>query len=213
MLDNEIDILITVPEFKKNEDLVQYRVQFKYQKSLQKFEYHYRYSELKKLHETLETLKADLPAFPGSYWWKSVNSNIQLIEQRRQLLDCYFQNLIQIKLVRDSLIYKNFILAAQKENDKKVQKETKEKAKRSDNQNKTKKKKEQFGQFITPMPNPVNLPPTPEERKERSQSVEQKPANNKQRNERKKTSKQQSPVLNFGGSKIFRGILSNAAKQ
>ena len=40
------------------------------------FEYHYRYSELKKLHETLETLKADLPAFPGSYWWKSVNSNI-----------------------------------------------------------------------------------------------------------------------------------------
>ncbi|CAD8095746.1 unnamed protein product [Paramecium primaurelia] len=213
MLDNEIDILITVPEFKKNEDLVQYRVQFQNQKSLQMFEYHYRYSELKKLHETLETLKADLPAFPGSYWWKSVNSNIQLIEQRRQLLDSYFKNLIQIKLVRDSLIYKNFILAAQKENDKKVQKENKEKARRSDNQNKTKKKKEQFGQFITPMPNPVNLPPTPEERKERSQSVEQKPANNKQRNERKKTSKQQSPVLNFGGSKIFRGILSNAAKQ
>ncbi|CAK91861.1 unnamed protein product (macronuclear) [Paramecium tetraurelia] len=213
MQDKEKDILITVPEFKKNEDLVQYRVQFQNQKSLQTFENHYRYSELKRFHETLETLKVDLPAFPGSYWWKSVNSNIQLIQQRQQLLDSYFKNLTQIKLVRESLIYKNFILVALKESDKKAQKENKEKAKISENKVKRKRKLEQFGQFITPMPNPVNLPPTPEDRKERSQSVEHKPVNSMQRNERKKTSKQQSPVLNFGGSKIFRGILSNAAKQ
>ncbi|CAD8113901.1 unnamed protein product [Paramecium sonneborni] len=211
MQDNEIDILITIPEFKKNEDYVQYRVHFQNQKTLQGFQIHFRYSELKKFHETLETLKADLPIFPGSYWWKSVNSNLQLIEQRRQLLDSYFQNLIQIKKVRDSLIYKNFVLAAKKESDKQVQKENKEKAKKCDI-NTTSKKKQLIGQFITPIPNPVNLPPTPEQRKERSHSMEHKPTNNKQRNENKKASKQ-SPVLNFGGSKIFRGILSNAAKQ
>ncbi|CAD8117948.1 unnamed protein product [Paramecium sonneborni] len=213
MQDIEIDILITVPEFKKNEDQVQYRVHFQNQKILQGFQIHLRYSELKKFHESLETLKVNLPIFPGSYWWKSVNTNLQLIEQRRQLLDSYFQGLTEIKQVRESLIYKNFVLAAKKESDKKVQKENKERAKKCDNQIKTSKNKKLVLQFITPIPNPVNLPPTPDDRKERSHSVEHKPANNKQKNESKRTNKQQSPVLNFGGSKIFRGILSNAAKQ
>ncbi|CAD8106688.1 unnamed protein product [Paramecium primaurelia] len=208
MQDNEIDILIQVPEFKKNEDQVQYRVHFLNKKSNTEFENNYRYSELKRFHETLETLKTELPTFPKSYWWKSVNSNFQLIEQRRQLLDSYFQNLIQIKLVRESLIYKNFILVALKENDKKVQKENK--TKRSENQ--IRKKTQQLGQFITPIPNPVNLPPTPEDK--RSQSMQHTPKTCQQRNERKKSSKQQqSPILNYGGSKIFRGVLSNAAKQ
>ncbi|CAK59843.1 unnamed protein product (macronuclear) [Paramecium tetraurelia] len=209
MLDNEIDILITVPEFKKNEDSVQYRIYFQNQKSNSGFENDYRYSELKRFHETLQTLKTELPVFPKSYWWKSVNSNTQLIEQRRQLLDSYFQNLTSIKSVRESLIYKNFLLVALKESDIRVQKENKEKAKRSENQ--TRKKTQQLGQFITPVPNPVNLPPTPQDK--RSSSMEHKPVKSQQRNERKRASKQQSPVLNFGGSKIFRGVLSNAAKQ
>lgn len=33
--------------------------------------------------------------------------------------------------------------------------------------------------FATPAPNPVNLPPTPGDIKERSQSVEHKPVKNK----------------------------------
>ncbi|CAD8125686.1 unnamed protein product [Paramecium sonneborni] len=206
---NVFDFVITVSQSLKNEQTVYYQLNYFNQNNQLVFSNQHRYSELKKFHEALETLKITLPSFPGSYWWKSVNSDPDLIEERKKLLDQYFRNLTYSKIVRDSLIFKNFILSAQKEAEKRILKEQKEKIKQTDGFVNQKQKKLKTTKYQTPATNPVNLPPTPENVKERSQSLEHKPITFEKDN----TKKLQSPILNFGGSKIFRGILSNVAKQ
>lgn len=86
------------------------------------FDTDFRYSQLKKLNEALETIKVPLPKFPSTNWWRSTNSNPELIEERREGLDNYFRSVLSIKSVRECLIMKNFILEASKEHDKKVEK-------------------------------------------------------------------------------------------
>lgn len=81
-----------------------------------------RYSELKKLHDSLETLKAPLPKFPSTNWWRATNSSPELIEERREQLDEYFRQVLSTKVVRESLILKNFVLEAQKDYEKKLEK-------------------------------------------------------------------------------------------
>ncbi|CAD8125320.1 unnamed protein product [Paramecium sonneborni] len=211
MQDNVYDFVITVSQSFKNEETVYYQLNYFNQKNQLVFYNQHRYSELKKFHQALETLKITLPSFPGTHWWKSVNQHPDLIEERKQLLDQYFRSLTCSKIVRDSLIFKNFILSAQKEAEKRILKEEKVKIKKAEgipNRNQIKLK---TNKYQTPATNPVNLPPTPDNVKERSQSLEHKPSTSKIEKENNK--KLQSPILNFGGSKIFRGILSNAAKQ
>ncbi|CAD8074371.1 unnamed protein product [Paramecium primaurelia] len=213
MQDNIFDFVITVSQSQKNEQTVYYQLNFFNQKNQLVFHNQHRYSELKKFHQALETLKITLPSFPGTHWWKSVNSDPDLIEERKQQLDEYFKSLTCSKIVRDSLIFKNFILSAQKEAEKRILKEQKEKARKAEGYVNQNQKKLKNIKYQTPAANPVNLPPTPGEQKERSQSLEHKPQSSKIEKDNNKSSKHQSPILNFGGSKIFRGILSNAAKQ
>ncbi|CAK91749.1 unnamed protein product (macronuclear) [Paramecium tetraurelia] len=213
MQDNVLDFVITVSQSQKTEQTVYYQLNFFNQKNQLVFSNQQRYSELKKFHQALETLKITLPSFPGTHWWKSVNSDPDLIEERKQLLDQYFRSLTCSKIVRDSLIFKNFILSAQKEAEKKLLKEQREKAKKAEGLANQNKRRLKTAKYQTPATNPVNLPPTPGELKERSQSLEHKPSSCKIEKENGKGSKLQSPILNFGGSKIFRGILSNTAKQ
>ncbi|CAD8178950.1 unnamed protein product [Paramecium octaurelia] len=213
MQDNVFDFVITVSQSQKNQQTVYYQLNFFNQKNQLVFHNQHRFSELKKFHQALETLKITLPSFPSTHWWKSVNSDPDLIEERKQLLDQYFKSLTCSRVVRDSLIFKNFILSAQKESEKRILKEQKERAKKTEGLPNQNQKKLKSTKFQTPAPIPVNLPPTPGELKERSQSLEHKPSSCKIEKDNNKGSKLQSPILNFGGSKIFRGILSNAAKQ
>ncbi|KAM3130639.1 hypothetical protein pb186bvf_017231 [Paramecium bursaria] len=184
-------ILITVPSFKKQDDVVHYQLNLEELQRGYNFTVEYRYSDLKRLNEQLETLKVQLPKFPGTQWWRNTNANPELIEHRRQQLDSFFRNLNSSKIVRDSLILKNFIIDAQKERDKKIEKMEKQKIKEEGGQVSLKSKSKFNTPACQPMKSPILEPVG------RSQSYE------------KNQPKKERINIAFGGVKTFRGILAN----
>ncbi|CAD8164964.1 unnamed protein product [Paramecium octaurelia] len=206
MQENEFAISICVPSFKKNDDVVYYQLIFTENNQRCSFSVDYRYSHLKLLHESLSTLKASLPKFPPSNWWRSTNDNEELIEERRKQLDCFFKNLFQCQGVCKSLIMKNFILKSQCLYLKKVDKQQRDilkkerKAQAVPPLNKQKSK----SQLTTPVCGPAEDPI--EDPRERSRSWEFKLTQKKSQQVSERDPKQLSN-LNFGGVPIFKGIL------
>ncbi|CAD8148958.1 unnamed protein product [Paramecium octaurelia] len=206
MQENEFAISICVPSFKKNDDVVYYQLIFFENNQRCSFSVDYRYSHLKLLHESLSTLKASLPKFPPTNWWRSTNNNEQLIEERRIQLDYFFKNLFQSKEVCNSLIMKNFILKSQCQYLKKVEKQQRNILKKerrelaTPSQNKQKSKSQMTTPIFGPAEDPIEDP------RERSRSWEFKLTQKKSQQVLGRDSKQLNN-LNFGGVPIFKGIL------
>ncbi|CAD8067438.1 unnamed protein product [Paramecium sonneborni] len=206
MQENEFVIQICVPSFKKNDDVVQYQLIFTELNQRWTFQVDYRYSHLKLLHESLQTLKTSLPKFPSSNWWRSTNNNEELLEERRIQLDYFFKNLFQCQGVCKSLIMKNFILKSQCLYLKKIDKQQRDilkkerKAQAASSLNKQKSK----SQLITPICGPAEDPI--EDPRERSYSWEYK-LNQKKSQQMFERSSNQISNLNIGGVPIFKGIL------
>ncbi|CAD8155195.1 unnamed protein product [Paramecium pentaurelia] len=206
MQENEFPISICVPSFKKNDDVVYYQLIFIENNQRCTFSVDYRYSHLKLLHESLSTLKASLPKFPPTNWWRSTNNNEELIEERRIQLDYFFKNLFQCQGVCKSLIMKNFILKSQCLYLKKVEKQQRDilkkerKAQATPSLNKQKSKSQLTTPIFGPAEDPIEDP------RERSRSWEFKLTQKKSQQVFERDSKQLNN-LNFGGVPIFKGIL------
>lgn len=83
-----------------------------------------RYSEIKLLHESIALTVKELPDFPGSNWMllKRTNSNDELIEERRQLLNIYFEKLCTLQKAMNSHIMKSFLRQIKQDYDRQQQK-------------------------------------------------------------------------------------------
>lgn len=90
------------------------------------YEVPFRYSELKKFHESFETLKVKIPKFPATSWFHDVNSDTNRIETRLSELDTYFKSVCAIKEVRESFLFKNFIRDAKLKKDERDFKDQKQ---------------------------------------------------------------------------------------
>ncbi|CAD8194120.1 unnamed protein product [Paramecium pentaurelia] len=206
MQENEFAISICVPSFKKNDDVVYYQLVFTQNNQRRSFSVDYRYSHLKKLYESLQTLKGSLPKFPPTNWWRSTNQNDELIEERRIQLDYFFKTLLLCKDVRQSLIMKNFILKSQCLHLKKIEKEqlilTKKEREAGATPNMSQKKAK--SQLTTPVCGPAEDPI--EDPRERARSWEFKFTKKKSESMCIKDNNQLNN-LTFGGVPIFKGII------
>lgn len=82
------------------------------------FETKYRYSQLKQFHESVELQKVQLPKFPPTRWFGSTNSELKLIEERREGLDQYFKEMMEDEQLRGCFLVRNFVKDSESNKDK-----------------------------------------------------------------------------------------------
>ena len=75
---------------------------------------HFRYNELKNIHEQLDKLDFELPPFPVTHFWTKTNNNPQLIEKRRAGLEAYFSRVINDPFLRGYKEVKRIIALCKK---------------------------------------------------------------------------------------------------
>lgn len=109
--------VLTVPSFKMEDGVAYYEFNLKDLIHNETYTSHFRYNQLKNIHDILTKLNVRdllLPPFPVTHFWVKTNNNPKLMEKRRAGLEFYFSSIVDDPFLRGHREVKRIITMCKK---------------------------------------------------------------------------------------------------